>query len=90
MIALDPSEAVRSSDLYPLLNAHFELECDIALGGTLLNLLLWGERVNRFDPQDHVHNQVLLEACALEHDLMNSGVLGSDFRFIVARPRPVS
>jgi hypothetical protein len=33
---------------------------------------------------------VLREASALEHDLMNSGVLGSDFRFIVARPRPLN
>jgi SAM-dependent methyltransferase len=90
LIAMDPSEAVRSSDLYPLLREHFELEHDIALGGSLLNLLLSGDRVNRFDPEDEVHNQVLREAAAHEHDLMRSGVLDSDFRFIVARPRPLN
>jgi hypothetical protein len=90
LITMDPSEAVRSSELYALLQAHFELEHDVALGGSLLNLLLSGDRVNRFDPEDDVHNQVLREASALEHDLMNSGVLGSDFRFIVARPRPLN
>jgi SAM-dependent methyltransferase/glycosyltransferase involved in cell wall biosynthesis len=90
LITMDPSEAVRSSELYALLQAHFELEHDVALGGSLLNLLLSGDRVNRFDPEDDVHNQVLREASALEHDLMNSGVLGSDFRFIVARPRSLN
>jgi len=90
LIAMDPSEAVRSSDLHALLQEHFELEHDIALGGSLLNLLLSGDRVNRFDPADEVHNQVLREAAAHEHELMRSGVLGSDFRFIVARPRPLN
>lgn len=90
LIAMDPSEAVRSSDLHALLKQHFELEHDIALGGSLLNLLLSGDRVNRFDPADEVHNQVLREAAAHEHELMRSGVLGSDFRFIVARPRPLN
>lgn len=90
LIAMDPSEAVRSSELYALLQSRFDLEHDIPLGGSLLNLLLSGDRVNRFDPQDKVHNQVLREAAAQEHALMNSGVLGSDFRFIVARPRPLN
>jgi hypothetical protein len=63
------------------------MQHDIPLGGALLNLLLSGDRVNRFDPADDIHNQVLREAAAHEHALMNSGVLGSDFRFIVARPR---
>lgn len=90
LIAMDPSEAVRSSDLHTLLQQHFELEHDIPLGGSLLNLLLSGDRVNRFDPEDEVHNQVIREAAAHEHELMRSGVLGSDFRFIVARPRPLN
>ena len=87
LIAMDPSEAVRSSELHALLQAHFDMQHDIPLGGALLNLLLSGDRVNRFDPADDIHNQVLREAAAHEHALMNSGVLGSDFRFIVARPR---
>jgi SAM-dependent methyltransferase/glycosyltransferase involved in cell wall biosynthesis len=90
LIALDPTEAVRSSELHALMQAHFEFEHDIPLGGALLNLLLSGDRVNRFDPGDDIHNQVLREAAAHEHALMNSGVLGSDFRFIVARPRQPS
>lgn len=88
LVAMDPSEAVRSSELHPLLRQRFDLEHDIPLGGALLNLLLSGDRVNRFDPDDELHNQVIREAAAHERALMEAGTLGSDFRFIVARPRP--
>jgi SAM-dependent methyltransferase/glycosyltransferase involved in cell wall biosynthesis len=87
LVAMDPSEAVRSSDLYALLKSRFELEQDIPLGGALLNLLLSGDRVNRFDPDNEAHCQVIREAAAHERALMDAGVLASDFRFIVARPR---
>ena len=88
LVAMDPSEAVRSSDLHALLRARFDLEHDIELGGALLNLLLSGDRVNRFDPDNETHCQVIREAAAHERALMDVGALGSDFRFIVARPRP--
>lgn len=88
LVAMDPSEAVRSSELHGLLSQRFELEHDIPLGGALMNLLLSGDRVNRFDPDDELHNQVIREAAAHERALMEAGTLGSDFRFIVARPRP--
>jgi SAM-dependent methyltransferase len=84
------NQAARSSELHTLLQSHFELEHDIPLGGALLNLLLSGDRVNRFNPADELHNEVLREAAAHEQVLMNSGVIGSDFRFIVARPRPLN
>ena len=87
LVAMDPSEAVRSSDLHALLKSRFELEHDIPLGGALLNLLLSGDRVNRFDPDNEAHCQVIREAAAHERALMDAGVLASDFRFIVARPR---
>jgi SAM-dependent methyltransferase len=89
LVAMDPSEAVRSSELHGLLRQRFDLEHDIPLGGALLNLLLSGDRVNRFDPDDELHNQVIREAAAHERALMEAGTLGSDFRFIVARPRPL-
>jgi SAM-dependent methyltransferase len=90
LVAMDPSEAVRSSELHDLLTSRFDLEQDIPLGGALLNLLLSGDRVNRFDPEDDTHNQVLREAASHERALMDQGVLSSDFRFVVARPRSVN
>ena len=87
MLAMDPSEAARSGELHALLHRHFEVLEDRALGGTLLNLLLYGQRVNRFDAADPLHSAVLEEAVGLERELMAQGRLGSDFRFMVARPR---
>ena len=69
------------------LRQHFEILEDFALGGTVMNLLLYGQRVNRFDAADPLHNAVLEQAVAFERQLINRGELGSDFRFIVARAR---
>ena len=87
MLAMDPSEAARSDELHALLHRRFEVLEDRALGGTLMNLLLYGQRVNRFDAADPLHNAVLEEAVGLERQLIAQGRLGSDFRFMVARPR---
>lgn len=87
MVAMDPSEAARSGELHALLHRHFEVLEDRVLGGTLMNLLLYGQRVNRFDAADPLHNAVLEEAVDLERQLIAQGRLGSDFRFMVARPR---
>ena len=88
MIAMDPSEAVRSGELHALLTRQFEPIHDIELGGALLNLLLYGDIVNRFDPDKEAHRAVIAEAFELERLLMEFGVLDSDFRLIIARPRP--
>lgn len=85
MLALDPSEAACSAKLAEAIGARFDILHDIALGGTLMNLLLYGERVNQFDPDDPLHNEILRAAVAWEHELISQGVLGSDFRFVVAR-----
>lgn len=86
MIAMDPSEAVRSGELYQLLKQHFTLLHDIALGGGLVNLLLYGDIVNNFDPANEAHNAVIREAFSLERMLMDIGTLNSDFRLIIAEP----
>ncbi|OYY27690.1 MAG: hypothetical protein B7X79_14145 [Acidovorax sp. 17-64-282] len=86
MIAMDPSEAVRSGELYALLKQYFAPSQDIALGGSLVNLLLYGAIVNNFDPAIEKHNAVIRDAFSLERLLMDLGVLGSDFRLIIAEP----
>jgi len=85
MIRLDPSEAVRSGELYALLKENFMLVEDLALGGTLLNLIFYGDVVNNFDPEDEGHNRIIRDAFALERRLIDAGTLGSDFRLIVAK-----
>ena len=67
---------------------HFDVVEDRALGGALVNLLLYGQRVNRFDVSNAVHNAVLEQAISRERELMAQGIIGSDFRFIVARVKP--
>lgn len=89
MIAMDPSEAVRSGELYELLNQHFTPTHDIALGGGLVNLLLYGDIVNNFDPANDEHNNVIRNAFSLERMLMDIGALNSDFRIIIADPIPL-
>lgn len=87
MIAMDPSEAVRSGELYAMLKQQFDVLEDVALGGTVVHLLLSDNRVNHFDVSDPLHNAVLEEAVAFEQQMISSGVLGSDFRFMVMAPK---
>ena len=88
MIEMDPSEAARSGELHAMIYKHFDVVEDRALGGALINLLLYGQRVNRFDVSNAVHNAVLEQAISRERELMAQGIIGSDFRFIVARVKP--
>ena len=86
MIAMDPSEAVRSGELYEALRRHFTIEREFPAGGALLNLVLDGTIVNHFDPGNPNHNEFIRKSFLRERDLMARGEIGSDFRFIVARP----
>lgn len=85
MINMDPSEAVRSSEIMSHIEKNFEVLDNFALGGTVMNLLLYGERVNRFDANDPFHNAILEEAVQFERQLLDSGKLSSDFRFVIAK-----
>ena len=87
MINMDPSEAVRSSDIMAHIESNFQVLENFALGGTVMNLLLYGHRVNRFDAKDPFHNAILEEAVFYERQLLDNGVLSSDFRFVVAKAK---
>ena len=84
MIAMDPSEAVRSSEVRSLLDKHFTVEKELAVGGTLLNLVFGEAIINNFDVDNARHVQIINAAFDYERELMNERVIGSDFRFIVA------
>lgn len=84
MIAIDPSEAVRSDEVLPLLERHFVIERDYPVGGALLNLVFDGTVVNNFDPCDEVHNEIIRKVFRRERELMARGALGCDFRVVIA------
>ncbi|NBP35848.1 MAG: class I SAM-dependent methyltransferase [Betaproteobacteria bacterium] len=87
MMRLDPSEAVRSSEILAVGLELFTLEQEIPLGGTLMNLMLWGDRVNYFDPGAEPHNECLQQAFLQERQWILEGLIESDFRLIVLKPK---
>ena len=66
MIAADPSEAVRSSDILPVLRHHFDIIEERPLGGALLHLGL-SEIAQNFDP-DRPEDREWLERLAAAED----------------------
>lgn len=86
MLALDPSEAVRSTAMLPTLAAAgFELAGYASGGGALLQPVLM-DQVHTFDPTNWAHNLVLAKLFAEEDRLMKQGVLGDDFCMFVTKP----
>jgi 2-polyprenyl-3-methyl-5-hydroxy-6-metoxy-1,4-benzoquinol methylase len=86
MIAADPSEAVRSSELLGTLKAvGFELFGYASAGGALLQPVLLNQ-VHTFDPKDWAHNLVLSRLFAEEDRLMREGRLKDDFCMFVTQP----
>jgi SAM-dependent methyltransferase len=84
VVGHDPSEAVRSHRLLPLLRKHFVLAECIGYGGTFLNGLLQGI-VHNFDPQNEEHRHALERLYAAERDAIDSGEFPSDYAFVIAQ-----
>ncbi len=86
MIAMDPSEAVRSQEIASTCkNSGFEIQAYASAGGALLQPVLMYQ-VHTFDPQNWSHNLVLSRLFQEEDRLMKEGVLQDDFAMLVARP----
>ena len=86
MVASDPSEAVRSSEILELAEAHFELLEVRPYGGTVLHLLLH-DIAGNFSASSPGGPELLEAIADLEWALVSSGDLPSDFAVVVARPR---
>ena len=78
MIAVDPSEAVRSEEIIPLLKRHFRILERIDYGGTLLHMLLQ-DIVGNFDPSREEHTALLKLLYTVEKALIAHGIITSDF-----------
>jgi SAM-dependent methyltransferase len=84
--AEDPSEAARSAEIFPLLEARFEVAARRDLGGTLLHMLL-RDIVSNFDPSKEEDRALLDLLIHFEEVLLREKALPSDHVAVVARKR---
>lgn len=86
MIGVDPTEAIRSADIIPVLETQFEILERRDYGGTLLHLLL-NHVMATFDLDDEEQASLLRTIFLYERTLLEQKVIDSDFSYVVARPR---
>ena len=86
MIAADPSEAIRSSEVISALEPCFDIVEERRTGGALLHLAL-GDIAQNFNPDSTQDRQVLEHLFALEDRMMAEGTIGSDFAVITCVAR---
>lgn len=84
--SLDPSEAVRSEEIVPMLSQFFEIVERRDWGGNILQFLL-ADIAGNFRDEDPESIAVLRMVISIEEMFIRSGELQSDFAFIVAQPR---
>jgi SAM-dependent methyltransferase len=83
MIEADPSEAIRSSEIEPVLRQSFKIVEIRRLGGSLAHLVL-ADIAQNFLPQNEEHRAMLQRLFDMEDRAMSDGVVGSDFAVITA------
>jgi len=89
MIEIDPTEAVRSDSILPIVYIMFEEIKTVRYGGTILHMLL--DRIGgNFQEVDKCDKALLQIFCSTEAELVDSGVLPSDFVVCVLRKRALS
>jgi ubiquinone/menaquinone biosynthesis C-methylase UbiE len=83
MNAVDPSEAIRSSDIIPLVYKIWKVVEQIDYGGTILHMLLDGI-ISNFDPDKEEDATILKLIKYIEDMMIKEKILKSDFALIVA------
>ncbi len=86
MNGTDPSEAIRSAEILPLLEKSFEIVEKKDFGGTINHMLL-DDIIHNFDNGTPEGAGMLALLLYFEDLLIKEGVLDSDFCFVVAIPR---
>jgi hypothetical protein len=86
MIAADPSEAVRSDELLPMLYDRFDVVDMKRMGGTLLQHLLY-EVVQNYRFEDARERSIIDLLCTFEGALVDGGALPSTFNILAAQKR---
>lgn len=82
---VDPSEAVRSSEIMPIMERYFQVELYRPYGGAILHFLLSGIAGN-FDDRPEAESLIRL-LIMMERQLEDAGVIQSDFAVVIARPK---
>ncbi len=80
----DPSEAVRSSEIVPLIDERFEIRERRDYGGNLFSVIYPHLRLERLEPAER--EEVLVHLIAREDELLAGGA-GTYYTVIVAGPR---
>jgi len=84
--AFDPSEAVSSHQIMPLLEREFTIVERVDYGGAILHWALH-ETMRNFRPDDAEHMAWLERLFDFERQAMARGEIGSDFSYVIARKR---
>ncbi|MDD2177941.1 class I SAM-dependent methyltransferase [Acidovorax sp. D2M1] len=82
VVEVDPSEAIRSCDILPLLDRHFDIHEHRPYGGALLRVVLADIAQNFKDKASEAYLHSLLQA---EDDLFRAGRLQRDLACVIAR-----
>jgi hypothetical protein len=85
MNVMDPSEAIRSAEILPLLAKTFTIIEKKDFGGTLLHMLLQ-DIVHNFPDNLPERSAILHLLLYLEALLIRENVIASDFCFVVSTP----
>ncbi len=86
IVGVDPSEAVRSSEIPSCIEDFFEVVEKVEYGGSILHPLLEGIAGN-FKPDDPLDCALLNMLISLEENLIHKGILKSDFVVMVCKPK---
>jgi SAM-dependent methyltransferase len=84
MNSIDPSEAIRSAEVLPLLKQYFNIVERIDYGGTILHQLMQ-DIVGNFAPDKEQDIVLLNLICYLEETLIKKKIIPSDFALIIAQ-----
>ncbi|MGD9497441.1 MAG: class I SAM-dependent methyltransferase [Armatimonadota bacterium] len=82
----DPTEAIRSAEIVPLVRERFEILDQRPYGGTIL-LPVLDDIAGNFGPDDPTATKLLEMLFEIEDTLMAAGEIDSDFVYLVARPK---
>ena len=85
MLKTDPSEAVRSADVYPLVRKHFEVLYERFYNGTLLHQLHPLLRSELANQQQRDFDSIVKLISLMEDLLIKNNVLPSDFVFLICQ-----
>jgi hypothetical protein len=89
VIAVCPSEAIRSQDIVPEFQRRFEMVLHKQLGGTIQHLLYSGI-IQNFPDQDTYTLHAIDCIDGLEQVFIDRGIIQSDFSLLLGKKKPVA